>query len=224
MNKTVRRLLVGAGLMSMTLSLVPAAISQEPFKLGVQEKGYLQDNSSPMQGYADYPAYPKMAPQQPRMGTSAPLQGGAAATAPRPPIQAGVQKVALPPAFLGVWNVQGQRSKVEAQPEFQAGAERAFQTGTQNTWQISGDPNSGYTMGSNTGVKTALIVDKVQGSTAFIRYQHQVGNTMAQEAIVMNLLPGGAQFNGLERISIVKDPSQPPRARVTYQLTGFRQR
>ena len=94
---------------------------------------------------------------------------------------------------------------------------------TNNTWEISGDPNSGYMMGSNTGVKTPIIVDKVQGNTAFIRYQHPVGKTMAQEAIVMSLLPGGMQFNGLERITIVKE-NEPPRCRVTYQLVGQRQR
>jgi hypothetical protein len=198
------------------------ASSAEPFKLGVQEKGYI--NTSPIQGYADYPA-PAMIPQQARPGTaSAPLQGGAVQQAPRAPIQATIQKaVQLPPPFLGAWNVQGQRTKVEAQPEFQATAEQAFATSTNNVWNISGSPQNGYSMGSNTGIRTPLIVDSVQGSTAFIRYQHPIGKTMAQEAIVMTLTPTGVQFNGLERISIVKEGA-PPRARVTYQLTGFRQR
>jgi len=198
----------------------------EPLKGGIEERGY---NSQPMSGYADYPAYPapKMMPLQGQAAqtTSRPMQGGVQQSAPppRPPIQAGVQKVQLPPQFLGLWNVQGQRTKVQAQPEFQAGAERSFAMSTQNTWEIGGNPVSGYTMGSNSGVKTPLVVDQVQGNTAFIRYQHPVGNTMAQEAIVMSLQPGGAQFSGLERISIIKE-NQPPRAQVTYQLTGFRQR
>jgi len=204
----------------------PAAAA-DPFKLGVEQKGYIEEKQPPMQGYADYPA-PQFvgAPIQPKPAAKPPLQAGAATTAPapppRPPIQATVQKVVLPPDFMGVWNVQGQRSKVEAQPEFQAGAEQAFATSTSNIWEISGDANSGYNMGSNTGIKSPMIVDKVQGGTAFIRYQHPVGKTMAQEAIVMTLAPGGAQFNGLERITIVK-PNQPPRARVTYQLFGRRQ-
>lgn len=215
------------------------ASAAEPFKLGVQEKGYIEQ--SPMQGYADYPA-PTMIPQQGRMGTSPPLKGGAqsnmmkggastgalqggvGAAAPKPPMQMGIQRVVLPPQFMGLWNVQGARVKVEALPEFQAGAERAFTMNNSQMWEISGDVNVGYSMGSSTGIKTPMTVDKVQGSTAFIRYQHPVGNTMAQEAIVMTLVPGGAQFNGLERVSIVKEGLAQPRARVTYQLVGTRQR
>ncbi|MGH9554162.1 MAG: hypothetical protein ACRD3W_32590, partial [Terriglobales bacterium] len=64
----------------------------------------------------------------------------------------------------------------------------------------------------------------VEGGTAFIRYQHPISKTMAQEAIVMSLVPGGIQFNGLERISIVKEGMAQPRAKVTYQLMGSRQR
>lgn len=214
-----------------------SALAGEPFKLGVEEQGYL-DNA--YQGGASYPA-PRMIPQQGRAGayqggarTTAPLQGSARASAPlqggaqamqRPPIQATVtQRVVLPPSLLGVWHVIGQRQKVEAAtPDFEQTAYTAFAVNTDNTWEISGDPNSGYQMGSNTGIKTPLIVDKVQGGTAFVRYQHPIGKTMAQEAIVLSLLPGGAQFNGLERVSIVKQ-GEPPRARVTYQLVGQRQR
>jgi hypothetical protein len=214
-------------LVVLPLAALPSALAAEPFKLGVQEKAYIE-SAPPMSGYAEYPAYPsappRMAPLQGRAGTAAPLQGGVGTTAPpRPPIQATVQKVALPPAFLGVWNVQGQRTKVEAQPEFQEGAQRAFAMTTSTIWEIAGDPTSGYMLASNTGVRTQLVVDKVQGGTAFIRYQHPVGNTMAQEALVLQLQPGGAQFQGLERIAIVKQ-NQPPRAKVTYQLLGTRQR
>lgn len=207
--------------------LAQPAWSADPFKLGVEQKGFIQD---PLQGGANYnyPA-PHMIQQMPSAGTRPPMQGGVqqrpAPPQQRPPQQANIQqKVVLPANFLGLWNVSGQRSKVEAaSPEFQQQAEGAFQSNTGNTWEISGDPNSGYMMGSNTGVKTPIVVDKVQGNTAFIRYQHPVGKTMAQEAIVMSLLPGGAQFNGLERITIVKE-NEPPRCRVTYQLVGRRQR
>src|SRR5262249_8202334 len=58
--------------------------------------------------------------------------------------------------------------------------------------------------------------------TAFIRYQFQVKATMAQEAVVLQLAPGGAQFQGLERIMIVRS-NQPPRAKITYQLSGSKQ-
>jgi len=209
--------------------LAPPSWADEPFKLGVQEKAYLE--SAPMSGYANYPSYPapKMIQQQPRMGAPAPprppMQGGVGTTAPppRPPIQATIERVVLPPAFLGVWNVAGQRVKVEALPAFQQGAEAAFAMNNNQIWEIAGDPANGYMLGSNTGIRTPLVVDKVQGATAFIRYQHQVKNTMAQEAIVLQLAPGGAQFQGLERIMIVK-PNEPPRAKVTYQLSGVRQR
>jgi len=73
-------------------------------------------------------------------------------------------------------------------------------------------------------VSTTLTIYKVMNNQAFIRYQHPIGKTMAQEAIVMELQNGGASFQGLERISIIKDGQQPPRAKVTYQLYGQRQR
>ncbi len=204
-------------------------LAQEPYKLGVQEniQGMPNANSA-------YPA-PQMI-----------LTPGAAATqrtpSPKPPstfsgnasqftnrvnqetFSSGVTAVALPPPFLGVWQVHGQRTAVQALPEFQASAEQAFTPNNDQIWNISGNQAAGYTLGSNTGISTALIVDKIQGNTAFVRYQHPVGKTMAQEAIVMSLLPGGRQFEGLERISIVKEGLPQPRAKVTYQLNGTRQR
>lgn len=197
----------------------------DSFKLGVEEKNYIEGN-----GYSSYPA-PQMVPNPQAMqggATNNSLQGGASNFAPRarqrPPLTANVQKVVLPPAFLGTWFVQGQRTKVDAMPEFQEGAEKAFELQNSQVWTIRGNTSSGYTLGSDTGVETALIVDKVQGTTAFIRYQHPVRNTMAQEAIVMKLISGGSKFEGLERIAIVKQGLQQPRAKVTYQLLGQRQR
>lgn len=221
--------------LAMLLSLVGSTLlpvahsqnTQEPFKLGVQEQGYAtQQGGASYPSYPSYPTYqaPKLQPSQPRQGhaDSNVLQGNAVSQPPRNLTSGASQRVVLPPQFLGAWNVQGQRVKVEASPEFQAGAESAFAGRTNNIWQISSDGNGGYVLGSNTGIKTALVVDGVQGSTAFIRYQHPIGNTMAQEAIVMTLQSGAARFNGLERITIVKQ-GQPPRARVEYQLTGTRQ-
>jgi hypothetical protein len=203
------------------------ALADEPFKLNVEQKNYQQGDS----GY-EYPAPQMVQPTQPIRGraihtqphTTPPPQQPHAAAKP-PVLNGGVQaSVSLPPAFLGVWNVQGQRTKVEAMPEFQEGAERAFAMNNTQIWTINGNPEAGYTLGSNTGVQTPLVVDKVQGTTAFIRYQHPVGNTVAQEAVVMSLIQGGAQFNGLERVSIVKQGLPQPRAKVTYQLVGQRQR
>ncbi len=191
----------------------------DQFKLGVQEKGYVEDQNN---GTYGYPAPQMVQPGFTGQTSQTNLTGGTHANNQRP-LNAGATRVVLPPDFLGAWAVQGQRTKVEAMPEFQQAAEGAFAINTSNVWRIGGNPSSGYTMGNDQGVSTTLYVDKVQGGTAFIRYQHPVNNTMAQEAIVMSLLPGGAQFNGLERISIVKQGLPEPRAKVTYQLIGHRQ-
>jgi hypothetical protein len=193
---------------------------------GVEEKATIEPNG--------YPSYPSPQMVQPQTPTYAPppkrhaltgktsqsaMQGGVSGQGSAP-LQGGVSKV-LPPDFLGVWNVRGQRQKVVAAPQFQAGAENAFSMGTQDSWTISGSPGN-YSFGSSTGVQTSIIVDKVQGGIAYIRYQHQIKNTMAREAIVLSLMPGGAQFNGLERIAIMKPGEPQPRAQVTYQLFGNR--
>lgn len=214
----------------LALIVLPGAqvFADEPFRLNVEQKNYTQGES----GY-EYPAPQMVQPTQPIRGRAIHTQPHTAPPPPQQPhaaakppvLNGGVQaSVSLPPAFLGVWNVQGQRTKVEAMPEFQEGAERAFAMSNTQIWTINGNPESGYTLGSNTGVQTPLVVDKVQGTTAFIRYQHPIGNTVAQEAIVMSLGQGGAQFSGLERVSIVKQGLPQPRAKVTYQLVGQRQR
>jgi len=207
----------------------PPTASADPFKLGVQD-----NNSVPSQAQYAYPAPAMVAPiQRPPMqgnvNASPPMQGQiqqprmAPQPPPRPPIQARVQQqVALPQGYMGVWHVSGRLKGIDASPEFQAAAQQAFAPSTDNVWQISGSAGS-YQMG-NGQMSCQLFVDRVgPDGTAFIRYQHQVGKTMAQEAIVMSLAPGGAQFSGLERISIVKDGG-PPRAKVTYELMGQRQR
>jgi hypothetical protein len=204
-----------------------SCLAQESFKLGVQEN--IQGGS----GGASYPAPQMMsvpaktaikkpkkalsgqATQNGQMNSS--INGNVAQES----FNAGVTAISLPPPFLGVWQVHGQRTGVEALPEFQAAAQQAFTISNDQTWNISGNQGN-YTLGSNTGITTPLYVDKVQGNTAFVRYQHPVGNTMAQEAIVMSLRSGGAQFDGLERISIVKQGLPQPRAKVTYQLMGTR--
>jgi hypothetical protein len=173
--------------------------ADELFQLHAQEKGQQQ-------------SYPAPQVMQDTFTSVSPALSGSVST-----------QVVLPPPFLGIWNVNGQRIKIDALPEFQQSAQTAFSPATTNTWEITGNPNNGYSLGSNTGVKTQLIVDRVQGSQAFIRYAHPIGNTVAQEAIVMQLAPGGQRFTGLERISILKEPHVPPRAQVTYQLSGFRQ-
>lgn len=217
---------------SLILTLTLLAIgfnpsfSQAPYKLGVQENVQGSSNSSA------YPAPQMMQPQvqiapakppkrKPISGKAAKSSNQINGNASQQNFSAGVTAVALPPAFLGSWQVHGQRTAVDALPEFQAAAQQAFSISNDQIWNISGQQGS-YILGSNTGISTALVVDKVQGNTAFVRYQHPVGNTMAQEAIVMSLRPGGAQFDGLERISIVKQGLPQPRAKVTYQLTGFR--
>jgi hypothetical protein len=211
-----------------------SCLAQEPYKLGVQENiqggGAASYSSYPAPQMMSVPAQPAVKkPKKPIAGQASQNNNQFNAGASQfsaPPAQetfsSGVTTVALPPAFLGAWQVHGQRTAVEAMPEFQAGAQQAFALSNDQIWNISGNQGN-YTLGSNTGISTTLIVDKVQGNTAYVRYQHPVGNTMAQEAIVMSLRPGGAQFDGLERISIVKQGLAQPRAKVTYQLTGNRQ-
>lgn len=216
--------------LSVLLSAVSAVLfvsgaNADPFKLGVEERGYQQDQNQG--GFDQYPA-PQAVPT---------LQGGAQgqgfngnAGKPqmgqrRAPIQANVQKnVELPKSFLGGWNVRGQRTKFDARPEMQEGFNRVFAMGTQNSWNITGNPGSGYSFGNDSGVKTSIFVEKASGNTAFIRYRHQIGNCVASEAVVMELLPGGMQFNGLEKITIQKAGEPGPRAEVTYQLVGQRKR
>ncbi|MBA3859694.1 MAG: hypothetical protein C0507_22535 [Cyanobacteria bacterium PR.3.49] len=202
----------------------------KPFELGAEQK-VINEGSG---GTYDYPT-PQAMPT-PRMNGSIQQQQQPLR---RPPMNAGIQqqqqpprrppmqlqatqRVVLPANFLGSWRVSGTRVKVEARPEFQQGAEAAFQVNTMNTWNIGGDPNSGYSMSNDQGVSTQLVVDKVEGNTAFIRYQHPINNTVAGEAIVMSLVPGGVRFNGLERVSISKQGDV--RAKVTYQLVGQRSR
>ena len=217
-----------------TVALVNCAAIPEagakPFELGVEQKQFNESGSYP--GYPQYPTPQAIPAPRPPINTGIqenvprrpPMAGGVQDNPPprRPPIQLQAQRVVLPPSFLGAWNVQGQRTKVEALPEFQAGAEAVFAPNTSNVWNIGGDPNSGYSMSNDQGVSTQLVVDKVEGNTAFIRYQHPIKNTVAGEAIVMSLVPGGAQFNGLERVSISKQGQV--RAKVTYQLVGRRGR
>jgi len=192
---------------------------QEPFKLEAEQRDFF---GQPDQSYQSYPAPRMIGPQ-----TRQPLTGGARKqfSAPKAPIPSGVQqKAKLPPQFLGVWQVQGRRTAVQAAPQYQAGAESAFAPQTTNVWQIAGSSASGYTMSSDSGIQTPFHVLAVQGNAATIKYQHPVGNTMAQEIVVMELKPGGASFSGLERISIVKQGEAQPRAQVTYELSGQRQR
>ena len=214
--------------LAIGLLLVPASslavLADQPLQGGVEQKQQMDTMEG---GASSYPA-PQMVPipaKQAPMPHHKPLKAAVQdnqAPPPSRPLQATITKVALPWGFMGAWHVQGQRTKVDALPEFAEGAQKVFALNTDNTWNINGSPGS-YSM-SNGGMSTQLVVDKVEGGTAFIRYQHPINNTVAQEAIVMSLTPGGAQFNGLERISIIKNGQQPPRAKVTYQLVGQRLR
>ncbi len=229
-SKSLLASLFVVGTVALVNLAFPLASSADPFKLGAEQKQYNEGGS--------YPAYPQYPTPQAMPAPRPPINGNIREDVrPRPPMNAGIQqnvppprpqiklqaqRVVLPASFLGAWNVQGQRTKVEALPEFQAGAEAVFAPNTSNVWNIGGDPNSGYRMSNDQGVSTQLVVDKVEGNTAFIRYQHPIKNTVAGEAIVMSLVPGGAQFNGLERVSITKQGEV--RAKVTYQLVGRRGR
>lgn len=230
-------------LLVLSLSFLPsAAFSQDsqqgkPFQVGIETNVHMQPPPQEVPQYSSYPKFtpmnPVTAPPQPKKQTkltpkiektqAMPIQGGIQQQRPLPPMQ--VQQPVqgyLPPQFLGVWQVMGSRSGAEAQPQYQAGIDSIFAATTSNTWRIQGNQQQGYVLATDTGVQTALMVE-TQGNTAILRYQHPIKNTMAQEALVMQLLPGGAQFDGLERISIVKQGEPQPRAKVTYKLIGRRQ-
>ncbi|MDZ4832197.1 MAG: hypothetical protein SGJ27_00195 [Candidatus Melainabacteria bacterium] len=224
----------------VAVGVAQSSASAAPFKLGVEERGYIQNPNGgeaaypmpemvgqPLQGNAVQHQAPKK--KQPAPPKKQPFQGQIQQSQPAQPVQrpmminSGVQQsIQLPPGFMGAWVVQGLRQEIQAQEQFRAAIPTIFQGQTQDVWTISGNPNSGYAFANEAGVRTAIFVDKVQGDTAFIRYQHPIKNTMAQEAIVMQIAPGGAQFKGLERISIVKQGEPSPRAKVTYQLMGRR--
>lgn len=193
----------------------------DPFQLGVEQQQFMDSNPGSFSGSYGYPA-PQAVPTTPR------LSAGATRQQPQqqrqtPTIQAGVQKQAvLPKGFMGAWRVMGNRTTVDAQPQYQNGIGQIFQQRTQNVWNIGGNAGN-YTLSTDQGVTTQLYVQKVVGNQAFIRYQHPISKTMAQEAIVLQLGDGGMTFEGLERISIVKEGEPQPRAKVTYQLMGQRQ-
>jgi hypothetical protein len=205
------------GATALTVAMVSVGLASQvlaaQFKLGADANNFI-DNAPPLSN-----SYAAPVMVQPMNSAPATYDN----TPSRAPMQ-GNASVALPRAFMGTWSVQGQRSSINAQPEFQKGISGLFPGGTQSTWNISGSPQQGYQMSSDTGVNTPLNIYKVSKNQAFIRYQHPVYKTMAQEAIVLELQSGGATFQGLERIAIIKDGQQPPRATVKYQLFGQRQR
>ena len=186
----------------------------QPYQGGIEQKNIV---SPANESGASYPE-PRLIPQASQSQT--PISNS---TTKGKPIQVGIQHdVVLPAGFIGSWMVKGRRSKVEAEPEFQSAAQGAFAPNTSNGWNITGSPGSGYQLQSDSGISTQLWVYKVQGNTAFIRYQHPIKNTMAQEVVVITLAPGGSQFTALEQVAIVKK-GEPARAKVTYQLVGQRE-
>ena len=224
------------------LSFISLSLSQTAaWADDIHRGGIEETNIMPTEQYV--PAYgaPKMVgpmvphhalppPKVPKPPAKPPLKGTAVKEAPKPPAKPPAQpKTAplplkegvLPAQFLGRWQVMGSRTKVEAQPQFQSGLDSIFSMSTSNVWNIQGSPEQGYMLSTDSGVSTALMVQS-NGEQAILRYQHPVKNTVAQEALVMQLVPGGAQFDGLERITIVKQ-GEPPRAKVTYKLMGHRQ-
>lgn len=200
------------------------------FSLGATDNEY-----NPGPSYPDPVAYP--APhmvQQPAHLAPAPppkqkpMQAAVQQTVvpPRPQYHAQVQQQAPPPGvlpgqFMGNWNVLSSRAKIEARPELQDRVANAYPMSMSQTWSIGGQPGR-YSMNSSSGV-SSVQVGNCTASVAYIRYQHQVINTMAQEAIVMQLSPDGRSFQGMERITIVKPGEPGPRFVVTYNLMGQRQ-
>jgi hypothetical protein len=227
MSKRFALGLLVPSLLLATYSSTPVQ-ADEPFKLNASEQRRIEQ---PPPGIEPTYQKPQMIYDTPKADVvpppPPPRKGNVHAQPSRPmqPLTAGIAVTKqLPPEFLGVWRVMGNRKSIDALPQYQAGVQNIFSGTTSNTWTIAGSPQQGYSLTSDTGVTTQLAVDKVQGGTAFLRYQHQIRNTMAQEAVVMELGPNGATFQGLERISVVKPGEPQPRCKVTYELAGQRQR
>ena len=138
----------------------------------------------------------------------------------KPPIKMAPKEDVLPPQFLGRWSVSGQRSSMEGQPQYQSALGGIFAATTSNTWNVTGDPEQGYLLTTDSGVSTPLSVHMENSQTAVLQYKHPINKTLALEAVVLQLNPGGTSFSGLERISIVKPGEPAPRAKVTYKLFG----
>lgn len=231
----------------LILALVSMSLSGIVAKADDVHKATIEQNEmlAPAQQYVPSYGAPKMVGPVPQHKHPQPMQPKLAKPAEKPPEKhlkatatienikkpplakqnllkaAPVQVGVLPAQFLGRWQVMGSRSNVEAQPQFQKGIDGIFAMTTTNTWTIQGSPEQGYMLSTDSGVTTPLSV-QTQGSTAILRYQHPIRNTVAQEALVMQLIPGGVQFDGMERITIIKQ-GEPPRAKVTYKLIGHRQ-
>ena len=189
-----------------------------PIKGGVNQEVRVAPNP-------EIPFYPK--PTFIQTGTSTDISKPALKTPVKVPVKLPVKAAAakmgyLPPEFLGVWQVMGSRSAIEAQAIYQQAIGGIFSGSTTNTWRIQGNPQGGYFLSTDTGVSTPLQV-KSQGNSATIIYQHPINKTMAKEELKLQLQTGGVQFIGTERIAIVKVGEPEPRAKVTYKLVGRRQ-
>lgn len=221
-----------------------SAWADEPFKLDASHTEVIpgQQAQTPSYGTPTY-AVPTMVPTPKPKKLKATVEHKEAPPPPPPPpprpmpamqpMQPQQQMMqpqdgVLPPQFLGRWAVNGVQTGVEVSQWFQqktgATVEKVrtqFSPQNQQTWTIQGSPQQGYVMQSDTGATTPLMVQTQGANIAIIKYQHQVFNSVANEAIVMQLGPDGMRFDGLESITIVK-PGEQPRFKVKYKLVGQR--
>jgi hypothetical protein len=225
--------MIVTGLLLAALGSSIGMAAADPFKLGAETNQYIEQTPD---GYPAYPT-PKMVPVAPKQSPVPPAkhnkpiklnveQNQQLPPPQQPPrLQAQVQAApppgVLPNQFMGRWMVIGNRGRIQARPEYQNGIENIFTSSNSQTWNIAGAPGS-YSMSSDTGV-SQVQVGNCTANTAFIRYEHQVGKTMAREAIVMQLSADGRTFQGIQRISIIKPGEPGPRATVQYNLIGQRQ-
>lgn len=229
--------------LSMSTATVWAEDGAQPFKLDASHTEVIpgQQAQVPSYGVPTY-ATPTMVPQPKPKKLKATVEHKEAPPRPQQPLQSQRPMPAmqpmmpvqqpqdnfLPPQFLGRWSVAGMQSGVEVMDWFQqktgATPEKVranFSPNNQQTWTIQGSPQQGYVMQSDTGATTPLMVQTQSANIAIIKYQHQVYNSVANEAIVMQLGPDGVQFDGLESITIQK-PGEQPRFKVKYKLVGRR--
>jgi hypothetical protein len=161
--------------LAILMLAAPGIASADPLQGGIEAQKFIENANS--NDYS-YPA-PTMMQPSPDSVRPARVQKAAIQQQQRPPqqrpIQAQVQQsVELPKGFMGAWVVQGQRSNMQALPQFQGsiGSVLPSKLAPATSGISLAIHAPGYTLTTDQGVSTKLNIHKVAGNTAFILYQH----------------------------------------------------
>lgn len=128
--------------------------------------------------------------------------------------------VELPGAFLGSWNVKAIRQSVSTCNPNQE-LDTLYPSDRSADWSIFRDPQLGYLMVLESGIRCKLRIDKTEERTAVISFDRAAGPASVREQIVLRLNKEDGRFIGLERIMVLNDTGI-PQTRITYSLSGIR--